>query len=136
MPVTTAADTASMNEISIYRERAYLVAFLTTLYPSVGCYSDPDEPEYMVVFVETPVGQMSWHIHPQDIDLFEGLRIVEYHVWDGHSTEDKYRKLQNFTRLRRMPASSVEDTPTPGRTRLDGLLAGYDHKYVAAVLRA
>ena len=124
-----------MSEISIYRERAHLVAFLTTLYPSGGSYNDPEEPEYCVVYVETPVGQMSWHIHPDDMDLFEGLCIMENHAWDGHTTMDKYRKLQNFTRLRRMPVLAAQ-SPMPGRSRLDGLLAGYDSKYVAEALRA
>jgi hypothetical protein len=131
MPVNTAAEAATM---SVYRERAHLVAFLTTLYPSVGAYNDPDEPDYMVVYVETPVGQMAWHIHPDDADLFDGLQIVEDHVWDGHTTEEKYRKLRNFTALRRMPVMAPQ-SPTPGRSRLDGLLADYDSKHVAASLR-
>ncbi len=132
MPVNTAAQAATL---SVYRERAHLVAFLTTLYPSVGAYNDPEEPEYCVVYVETPVGQMSWHIHPEDLDLFDGLPIVEQQVWDGHSTEDKYRKLRNFTKLRRMPVLAAQ-SPTPGRKRLDGLLADYDSKHVEAALRA
>ena len=131
MSVNTTAESGC---VSIYRERAHLVAFLTTLYPSVGAYNDPEEPEYCVVYVETPVGQMSWHIHPSDMDLFEGLRIVESHVWDGHSTEEKYQKLHTFTMIRRMPGQSTADTPTPGRMRLDGLLARYDHKHVAAAM--
>lgn len=132
MPVNTAAESGSM---SVYRERAHLVAFLTTLYPSVGCYCNADSPEYLVVYIETPVGQMSWQIHPEDLDLFDGLPIVEQQVWDGHSTEDKYRKLRNFTKLRRMPVLAAQ-SPTPGRKRLDGLLADYDSKHVEAALRA
>lgn len=132
MSVNTAAGAATM---SIYRERAHLVAFLTTLYPSVGAYNDPEEPEYLVVYVESPVGQMSWHIHPDDTDLFEGLRIVDSHPWDGHSTEEKYRKLQNFTQLRRMPSMSPVVEAMAGRKRLDGLLADYDSKHVMAALK-
>lgn len=132
MPVNTAAQAATL---SIYRERAHLVAFLTTLYPSVGAYNDPEEPEYCVVYVETPVGQMSWHIHPDDMDLFEGLCIDTDHMWDGHSTREKYQRLHNFTMIRRMPTVATSETPTPGRMRLDGLLAGYDFKHVAASLR-
>lgn len=131
VPVNTAAEAATM---SIYRERAHLVAFLTTLYPSVGAYNNPDYPEYLVVYVELPVGQMSWQVHPDDVDLFDGLQIVENHVWDGHTTEEKYRKLRNFTALRRMPVMAPQ-SPTPGRSRLDGLLADYDSKHVASALR-
>lgn len=132
MANSDAVETATM---SIYRERAHLVAFLTTLYPSVGAYNDPEEPEFCVVYVETPAGQMSWHIHPDDMDLFDGICIVDDHRWDGHSTEEKYRKLHNLTQLRRMPGFTSQATVTAGRSRLDGLLAGYDVKYVAASLR-
>jgi hypothetical protein len=125
----------SVNTTSVYRERAYLVAFLTTLYPSVGSYNDPDEPDYMVVYVETPVGQMSWYIHSSDTDLFEGICIVDSHTWDGHTTEDKYQRLHNFTQTRRMSATVLSGSSTPGRVRLEGLLAGYDYKLVAASLR-
>lgn len=119
---------------SIYRERAHLVAFLTTLYPSVGCYNSQDDREYCVVYVETPVGQMAWQIHPDDMDLFDGLSIVPNHNWDGHTTEEKYRKLQNFTRIRRTPGIIGGTEPMAGRKRLDTLLAVYESKHVMASL--
>lgn len=122
--------------MSVYRERAHLVAFLTTVYPSVGAYNDPVEPEFCIVYVETPAGQMSWHICPDDMDLFEGLPLVDSHVWDGHSTEEKYRRLRNYTQIRRMPEGTSQVPDTKGRRRLDGLLAGYDVKVVAESLRA
>ncbi len=122
------------NSMSIYRERAHLVAFLTTLYPSVGSYNDPEEPEYLVVYVETPVGQMSWHIHPDDTDLFEGLQVVPNHMWDGHCTDEKYQKLQNFTKLRRTPGVLSGGEVMQGRKRLDTLLSVYDSKHVMASL--
>jgi len=49
-----------------YRERARLVAYLATQHPAVLAYADPDEPEWAVVYVHTPAGQMSWHIAPGD----------------------------------------------------------------------
>lgn len=134
MSENTAATSSAVDKISIYRERAHLVAFLTTLYPSVGSYNDPEEPEYCVVYVESPVGQMSWHIHPDDMDLFEGLRIVQSHNWDGHTTEEKYRKLQNFTRLRRTPGIIASGEPMQGRKRLDMLLSVYESKHIMASL--
>ena len=122
--------------MSIYREREHLVAFLTTLYPSVGCYNNQEDPEYCVVYVETPVGQMAWQIHPDDMDLFEGLRIVQNHDWDGHTTSEKYRKLQNFVQMRRTPGIIASGEPMQGRKRLDMLLAVYDSKHVVASLRS
>lgn len=125
----------NMTEISIYRERAHLVAFLTTLYPSVGSYNNQEYPEYLVVYVETPVGQMAWQIHPEDVDLFGGLCIVQNHTWDGHTTMEKYRRLQNFTQLRQLPGILPSGEVGQGRKRLDTLLAVYDSKHVMASLR-
>lgn len=122
MPVNISSDSGFL---SVYRERAYLVSFLTTIFPSVGIYDNADEPEYMLVYVETPVGQMSWHIHPDDIDLFEGLYLVSQYTWDGHSTREKYDKLQELTMSRRVPSGKLAKTCTPGRALLDGLLAEY-----------
>ena len=42
----------------IYRERAHLVALAASLYPSVRAYSDPNEPEWSVVYVDSPAGQL------------------------------------------------------------------------------
>lgn len=123
--------------VSVYRERAHLVSFLTTVYPSVGAYNDPLEPEFCIVYVETPVGQMSWYIHPDDMDLFDGMCIVGDAVWDGHSTEDKYRRLSGFTKIRRTmgeASGGVMEPHGPGRKRLDALLGVYDSKYVTVSL--
>ena len=123
--------------MSVYRERAHLVSFLTTVYPSVGCYNDPGYPEYLVVYVETPVGQMSWQVHPDDVGLFEGLCIVPDHVWDGHTTSDKYQRLERFSKLRRTLgelSGGAPDLPGTGRKRLDALLSVYDSRHVTASL--
>lgn len=120
---------------SLYRERAHLVAHLSTVYPSVGCYNDPEEPGWLVVFIETPVGQMSWYIAPDDTDLFEGICIVDKYEWDGHSTDEKYRKLQNFTSLKRLP-SQLQQSPIGNQNRLDTMLMTYASRHVSAALRA
>jgi hypothetical protein len=91
-----------VEEISLYRERAHLVAYLSTQYPSVIAYNDPKEPDWPVVYVTTPAGQMSWHIAESDLDLFEhvprdGLGVNAGPEWDGHSTIEKYRRLNLLT---------------------------------------
>ena len=84
----------------IYRERAYLVAYLATRYPSVLSYADPNEPEWPLVFVDTPAGQLSWHIAPEDLELFAALPIVEPYdaraIWDGHDAVEKYERLMRL----------------------------------------
>lgn len=88
--------------MGIYRERAHLVAHLAARYPSVLAYSDPAEPDWPVVTVETPAGQLSWHLDPADVDLFEHVPTVTADdpraAWDGHDTDTKYARLRELTR--------------------------------------
>lgn len=87
---------------ALYRERAHLVAFLAACYPSLIAYNDPDEPNWPVVYVDSPAGQLSWHINPDDLDLFRHVTCNTVHYlrgqWDGHDTEEKYRRLDQVTR--------------------------------------
>jgi len=83
--------------VNIYRERAHLVAYLAAVYPSEIAYSDPAEPNWAVVMIETPQGQLSWHIAPDDMDLFDHVSRNDLYVWDGHTTEQKYERLRKLT---------------------------------------
>lgn len=85
---------------SVYRERAHLVALLTRLYPAHIGYTDSEEPDYAVVMLETPAGQLSWHIAPDDMDLFQHVPETDdsWRPWDGHTTEEKYERLENLLR--------------------------------------
>lgn len=78
---------------SVYRERARLVAYLAALHPSTIGYHDPEEPDWAVVIIELPTGQASWHVAPDDIDLFTRVTPSEINTWDGHTTEEKYDRL-------------------------------------------
>lgn len=50
----------------------------------VGIRFDSQEPEWPIVFIELPTGQVSWHMPQHPI------------VWDGHSTEEKYARCRAF----------------------------------------
>jgi hypothetical protein len=81
-----------MNDV--YSERAALVAFLAKIYPAWIAYNDKDEPDWAVVYLETPQGQLSWHIAEGDRHLFNGIvEVFDPPAWDGHATEEKYRRL-------------------------------------------
>ena len=56
------------------------------------------EPEWAVVIVDLPTGQASWHVAPDDMDLFTGVPRSEINTWDGHSTEEKYARLARLGR--------------------------------------
>lgn len=45
-----------------------------------------------IVFVDLPAGQASWHIHDSERPLFVALDAYSGQ-WDGHSTEEKYRRV-------------------------------------------
>lgn len=83
---------------TVYRERAHLVALLATAYPSHIGYNDPAEPEWAVITVEGPTGQMTWHVAPDDLDLFRHVRqtTAKDAPWDGHSNGKKYERLRRI----------------------------------------
>lgn len=86
----------------VYRERAALVAHLAAVYPSILVFgADPEAPDWPVIYVTTPHGQMSWHLADSDLDLFEHVLVVhrsEAPAWDGHTTAEKYERLAACTR--------------------------------------
>jgi hypothetical protein len=45
------------------------------------------------VFVAPPSGQMTWHIHDSELEMFDHLTRIPEHSWDGHTTEEKYERL-------------------------------------------
>jgi hypothetical protein len=79
----------------VYRERAELVAFLARIY---GAYvwENPAEPDWPIVYIGTPAGQLSWHLAKTDMDLFENFPKANNNMWDGHSTSEKYDRLRSL----------------------------------------
>jgi hypothetical protein len=79
-----------------YHERNMLVAALARLYPAHLMDHPPDpnwDPEWLnIVCIDAPCGQMTWHIHVNELPLFEGLPKWPNH-WDGHTTDEKYARL-------------------------------------------
>jgi hypothetical protein len=80
-----------------YRERNAVVA---ALIRSNGWKAEvvmaPDTEGWWIVYAETPQGQVSWHISPDDMDLFSDWPVAfgtHHSPWDGHTTEEKYRRL-------------------------------------------
>lgn len=89
---------------SVYRERAALVAHLAAVYPSAIVHgADPSEPDWPVIFIDTPHGQLSWHLALEDLGLFghveefAGPDVEGAPKWDGHDTAEKYVRLHACT---------------------------------------
>lgn len=95
-----------------YQERDMLVWALSKLFPAhLARHSDEDkdwEDDWRwIVYVQLPTGQVSWHIHDSERDMFDHLKI-EPNEWDGHNTERKYQRLQALTDL----SARHSDNPT------------------------
>jgi hypothetical protein len=110
------ADDMKAQRDQAYNERNRCVAAIARFAINARCdawigrhFSDPREttdnpwdPEWMnIVFVELPdgLGQCSWHIHDSDIPLYSFLRRSEKY-WDGHTSEEKYERINRFAQGR------------------------------------
>jgi hypothetical protein len=71
---------------SVYSERNRLAAAFARMALAAGFKAgkgvDPDETKWPVIYVETPNGQVSWHIANHDADILKGLPEYEGR-WDG-----------------------------------------------------
>jgi hypothetical protein len=97
-----------------YWERNQLVSALSKIFPShlakhpesdkeweddwrtiVVIYLPADKNREFKDSIGSPVCdyQMTWHIHDHDLPMFDHLQYEEYE-WDGHTTEEKYRRLR------------------------------------------
>ena len=45
------------------------------------------------IYVQTPEGQVSWHFHDQEVDVFADFPRGAV-TWDGHSTPQKYDRVR------------------------------------------
>lgn len=87
-----------------YTERNRVVAFLAKILNNINssnvsvCKTSIEgwDPEWHgCVFIESPVGQLSWHFHDDDAYLFKDLPQREA-VWDGHTTDEKYSLMEKY----------------------------------------
>ena len=51
---------------------------------AAGVRIDPSEPDWPVVYIELPTGQVSWHMPAHPV------------AWDGHDTDEKYRRITEW----------------------------------------
>lgn len=95
VPATgTEADYAKRNECIWW---AFAFAHGAGFRCGVGL--DPNEPGYVVVYIELPTGQVSWHVPVHD------------RPWDGHTTEQKYRRIEAFSVWHDGPAPETAYPP-------------------------
>jgi hypothetical protein len=56
-----------------------------------GVKADPADPDWPVLYVDTPFGQVSWHLPAAELAPYV-FRPYEG-TWDGHDVEEKRRRL-------------------------------------------
>ena len=84
-----------------YVERNRLVRFVASLFPSGIRKTEIEgwDPEWHnCVFIDTPEGQMSWHYHDSDAEMFASLPPY-LQPWDGHTTAQKYERLARIVAM-------------------------------------
>ncbi len=60
---------------------------------NVGISIDPHEPDWPVLTVDLPDGQVGWHLPKQEL---VGNWPKYKKPWDGHSNEEKRRRISSF----------------------------------------
>ena len=59
----------------------------------VGQLKDPREPDWPVLMIDTPAGQVSWHFQAVEMPA----TMPDYPgEWDGHTTKEKYERLSRL----------------------------------------
>lgn len=84
---------------AVYLERNQVVAALASIFSSgITRTNIPGwDPEWHgCVYIDLPQGQVSWHYHDREAHLFAHLPPY-IKPWDGHTAEQKYRRLEAFT---------------------------------------
>lgn len=113
----------------VYTERARLVAYLASVYPSrIGPDTADPTSSWYVVTIETPFGQMSWHISDEDrLDrhLFDHVRptLPGDPPWDGHTTEQKYERLEQLVALNDAGVTELERQERSERFEIEAVRA-------------
>lgn len=102
-----------------YWERNQLVSALSKIYPSLLAKHPEGDTEWEedwrnIVVINLPIEatiykdevkqpseyfQMTWHIHDFDRPMFDHLNLMGNFVLDGHTTEEKYRRLRTIKAL-------------------------------------
>lgn len=93
--MTSDEDLKRLDEV--YAERnAVVLAFATAVAMmggTVGTITDPTEPDWPVLVINTGYGQVTWHFKadelPASMPAYEGS-------WDGHDTPEKYERLRRL----------------------------------------
>jgi hypothetical protein len=106
-----------------YQERDQCVAFMAKMAIALGwpawlAQHDPGDtswdPEWRTIaFIQAPTGQLSWHVHDSEVFLFDSIPSGGP-PWDGHSTSEKYTRMDAWAMTREPARAAVSPAATTG----------------------
>ncbi len=84
----------------VYRDRNLLAQLAAALAQRaglrVGVGVDAEEPDWPVIYIDLPSGQVSWHVPKSELVA----RLEPYGgEWDGHLGPEKERRIREFLEL-------------------------------------
>jgi len=98
------SDLGTLAEINdIYTERNIAVAMGLAMAVKLNYDINihvGDDPDWIVVFIKLPSGQVSWHIPRSEYRQYfpEYTPVKARNPWDGHTTEQKNERIQEFAK--------------------------------------
>ena len=60
----------------------------------VGWKENPDDPDWPILYINLPQGQVSWHIPRSEMVDFGASQW--YAEWDGHDLAEKRRRIDTY----------------------------------------
>jgi len=111
---------------AVYRERDQLVAALSKLFPSWLGPVDDAEPGWTgAIYIQLPTGQVSWHIPDEEAaTLFAHVPADASRRWDGHTTPEKYARLNALADHVSAPESMIRDAADSLQKIASGSITG------------
>ena len=90
-------DTETERLLDVYAERNRIAQALGRMAMemkyNVGIKNDSEDNEYVILYIDLPTGQVSWHIPKREL-IGEFPEYQE--EWDGHQIETKIERVEKY----------------------------------------
>lgn len=85
--------------MSCIEQLAIMQGLFARLFGSVVSFNDPVHLEAPVVYVETPVGQVTFRPATADLRYFTDIPVVQHYPWEPHTSQETYERVVALTKL-------------------------------------
>jgi len=84
----------------VYGDRNHVAILAAELAKRAGYEvaigTDPEEPDWPVLYIMLPTGQVSWHMKDKDLQGLTHRFPRRDIVWDGHTVRQKNKRIRQF----------------------------------------